>query len=282
MQLRSASTFALALLLAASALLCAQNSTPQQPSSSQQTPAAPQPNTPELSNPFPEDTPSSQQSASPSTKTAQPNKPEQNPFPGTGANAPIIPVGPDSASPDNASPTPLHATDSPTVADIDPNGDPMRSPEWPDESPDPATASAQQNAASGFSSSTSGVQDWNAATDDATPASRGRKHRRGQPQDDAVAVQTPDQRMKEDLNVGSFYLDQKNWLAAESRFAEAFQINPEETRALWGLAVSEQHLQEYAKARQHFELYLSYGMDGREAKAARKAIKEMPDSAQNH
>ena len=71
-------------------------------------------------------------------------------------------------------------------------------------------------------------------------------------------------------------MDQKNWIAARARFAEAFQMNPEETKALWGLAISEQHLEMYAQARQHFELYLSYGMDGREAKEARKALKEMP------
>lgn len=235
-------------------------------------------------NPFPEET---QQSSSQTKQQSAPTplqKPgnsapgtngsgtEQNPFPGEDSNAPVLSVEPGSA---NAAPA--HATPSPTVSDLDPDGDPVRTPEWNEADADPAVAAASQDAASGYSSSNSGVQDWN--TPDPEP-SRGKK-KKGQQE---VAEQTPEQRLKEDLSVGSFYADQKNWAASESRFAEAFQMNPEETKALWGLAVAEEHLQEYTKARQHFELYLSYGMDGREAKQARQALKEMPqtDGAQNH
>ncbi len=236
-------------------------------------------------NPFPEDsTPAkpAPDSAGPAANSVKPvtssDKAAQNPFPGTGANAPIIPIEPGAA--DEA---PQHATPSPTVSDIDPDGDPVRTPEWNDPASDPATAQQTQDSASGYSSSSAGVQDWN--TPDPATATPGGKHRRGhgKQQDNSDVEQTPDQRLKEDLNVGSFYLDQKNFIAARARFAEAFQMNPEETRALWGLAVSEQHLQMYAQARQHYELYLSYGMDGREAKEAQRAIKEMPkvDGAQN-
>lgn len=235
------------------------------------------------SNPFPEETQQqAKQNAAPSTRQTPPkpgstaNTPnsggtEQNPFPGEDANAPVIPVGPEGANP-----ALRHATPSPTVSDIDPNGDPVRMPEWNDEVTDPAVEEANQESSRGFSSSTTGMQDWN--TPD-TPTGKG-KHKKGQQED---VQQTPEQRFKEDLSVGSFYEDQRNWVAAESRFAEAFQMNPEEPKALWGLAVAEEHLQEYAKARQHYELYLSYGMDGREAKEARKALKEMPqtDGAQN-
>ena len=248
---------AFALLLALGMLARAQNGSQQQ------------------SNPFPEDAAPAQTPASSASTSAKPaagtSKTEQNPFPGTGANAPILPVGPDSASE-----TPEHATPSPTVSDIDPNGDPVRTPEWSDPATDPATAAQTQEAASGYSSSTAGAQDWN-TPDPAPDAPRGGKRRRhGRAQSDSEVAQTPTQQLQEDINVGSFYMDQKNWIAARARFAEAFQMNPEETKALWGLAISEQHLEMYAQARQHFELYLSYGMDGREAKEARKALKEMP------
>jgi tetratricopeptide (TPR) repeat protein len=234
------------------------------------------------SNPFPE----AGQQASPQNppKQSQPteqkpgnnapgangNSPEQNPFPGEDSNAPVIPV-----EPQGGTAAPSHATPSPTVSDIDPDGDPVRTPEW--SNADPATTAANQDFAKGFSSSNSGLQDWN--TPDASSSSG--KKKRGQQNEEAV--QTPGQRLKEDLSVGSFYLDQKNWSAAQSRFAEAFRMNPEEIKALWGLAISEEHLQMYSKARQHFELYLSYGMDGRQAKEARKALKEMPQTgnAQN-
>lgn len=237
------------------------------------------------SNPFPDETQpqTTKQNATQANQAPSAQKPgnsapatnsggtEQNPFPGEDTNAPVIPVGPEGA---NAAPR--HATPSPTVGDIDPNGDPVRMPEWNDEVENPATDEASQEASRGFSSSSTGMQDW--STSDA-PTGRGKK-RKGQQE---AVEQTPEQRLKEDLNVGSFYMDQRNWVAAESRFAEAFQMNPEEPKALWGLAVAEQHLQEYTKARQHYELYLSYGMDGREAKEARKALKEMPqtDGAQN-
>lgn len=262
-----------ALLLASGALVRAQSGSQQQsnPFPEDSTPAQPASNT---ANPAP-NTPAP---ASTST-TPGADKATQNPFPGTGANAPIIPV-----EPDNSVEAPEHATPSPTVSDIDPDGDPVRTPEWSDPATDPATAAQTQDAASGYSSSTAGEQDWNTPDPEPNTSGGGKHHRgRGRQQDDSDVEQTPDQRMKEDLNVGSFYLDQRNWIAARARFAEAFQMNPEETKALWGLAISEQHLQKFAEARQHFELYLSYGMDGREAKEARKALKEMPlkDSAQN-
>ena len=213
--------------------------------------------------------------APPPADAAKPiaSKAAQNPFPGEGSDAPILPVGPGDA---NAAPR--HATDSPTVSDIDPDGDPVRTPEWDDPENNPATAAQEQEAAGGYSSSNAGMQDWN-TPDPVRPTGGKRRHGRGSQQDDTPVVQTPEQQMKEDLNVGSFYLDQKNWIAAENRFADAFQMNPEQTDALWGLAVAEQHLQEFAKARQHYELFLSYGMDGRKAKEARKALKEMPQGS---
>ena len=237
-------------------------------------------------NPFPEDgaataakpaAPATQQTgtqaAPPAADAAKPaaaGKAAQNPFPGEGSDAPIIPVGPGDA---NAAPR--HATDSPTVSDIDPDGDPVRTPEWDDPESNPATAAQEQEASGGYSSSSAGVQDWN-TPDPVQPTGGKHRHRRAAQQDDGPVELTSEQQMKEDLSVGSFYLDQKNWFAAENRFADAFHMNPEQPDALWGLAVAEQHLQEFAKARQHFELFLSYGMDGRKAKEARKALKEMP------
>uniref|UniRef100_E6QP26 Uncharacterized protein n=1 Tax=mine drainage metagenome TaxID=410659 RepID=E6QP26_9ZZZZ len=122
----------------------------------------------------------------------------------------------------------------------------------------------------GFSSSRTGLVPLTGA--DSANGSNGKQD---------APEKTPAQTLKEDLSVGSFYLDQRNWRAAESRFEEAFRLNPEEPKAVWGLAQSEQHLEMYAKAREHYELFLSYDPDGREGKEARKALKEMPGSVAN-
>lgn len=193
-----------------------------------------------------------------------------NPFPGEDPNAPIIPTGPNPGSAANsagsASAAPADVP-APTVKDIDPNGDPVRTPDWNNVV---SGNGSDPNSGDGFSSSRTGLSP--VTGDD---ASNDPKRKQEAPE------KTPAQILKEDLDVGSFYLDQHNWDAAQSRFEEAFRLNPEEPKAVWGLAQSEEHLQIYAKAREHYELFLSYGPDGREAREARKALKEMPGSGAN-
>jgi Tfp pilus assembly protein PilF len=81
--------------------------------------------------------------------------------------------------------------------------------------------------------------------------------------------------LQEDLDVGGFYLQQKNWKAAQGRFASAFALNAESPDAVWGLAEAERHLRMYQEADQHYKLFLSYDPDGPHGKAARKALEEV-------
>jgi tetratricopeptide (TPR) repeat protein len=80
---------------------------------------------------------------------------------------------------------------------------------------------------------------------------------------------------KEDLDVGHFYLDKKNWKAAQERFGAAFALDKEAPEAVWGLAEAERHLEMFDKAREHYELFLSYDPDGPHSRAARKALEQV-------
>jgi tetratricopeptide (TPR) repeat protein len=113
----------------------------------------------------------------------------------------------------------------------------------------------------GFSSSRSGVT---VAPDDSDEiASK------------AAAGKSSKQLLKEDLDIGGFYLERKNWKAAQARFATAFALNKESPDAVWGLAESERHLQMYADAAEHYKLFLSYEPDGKRGREAKKALDEV-------
>jgi tetratricopeptide (TPR) repeat protein len=78
----------------------------------------------------------------------------------------------------------------------------------------------------------------------------------------------------EDVNVGSYYLDIKNWKAALSRFQSAMVLDPENPAVYWGLAETERHLGNFAAARAHYQQVLDYDPDGPHGKQARKALKD--------
>jgi tetratricopeptide (TPR) repeat protein len=212
-------------------------------------------------NPFPEDDksappakPATPQSNAPGT--AQPKKGSDNPFPGEDTNAPILPSGSregvpaagsrDAGADSNAGlPNGGNATYR-----RDQDSDPVRSPD----------GRGHQGAGDGFSSSLSGedaVPEGDAAAGPPRPAKSKR------------------QSIQEDLDVGGFYLQQRNWKAAQARFADAFALNGESPDAVWGLAESERHLRMYKEADEHYKLFLSYDPDGPHGKAARKALDEV-------
>jgi len=204
-------------------------------------------------NPFPEDEPkpvpqtaqqspklsTSQQPANPSAKPQS-----DNPFPGEDTGAPIIPVDPAPTNTGNAN------SSTASRGSSDANGDPVRSPDGPVDTVD-----------DGFSSSSSGLGDL-PVDEDVKPRKTGK-------------VKTREQMVKEDIDVGSFYSSRKNWKAALDRFSDAFKIDSENEDAVFGLAEAERHLENYDKAREHYELFLSYDPDGPHSKAARKALEEV-------
>jgi tetratricopeptide (TPR) repeat protein len=227
------------------------------------TPPAPAPASGQQGNPFPE----SDSKAAAAKGGAQQDKgatPKgaDNPFPGEDPNAPIIPVGPDSGAagsrPDNSRGSrPDSSSDgdsAPTPRrDADPDGDPVRSPD----------GAAQTTDDDGFASSSSGLNRMPAPDDSDERPGKSTKNK------------TREQVIKEDVDVGGFYLDKKNWKAAQARFTSAFALDSENPDVVWGLAESERHLQLYKEAAEHYKLFLSYDPDGPHHREARKALDEV-------
>jgi tetratricopeptide (TPR) repeat protein len=78
----------------------------------------------------------------------------------------------------------------------------------------------------------------------------------------------------EDITVGDYYLDRKNWKAALSRFESAMVLAPENPEVFWGLAEAERHLGNLAEARKNYQTVVDYDPDSKHGKEARKALKD--------
>lgn len=188
----------------------------------------------------------------PDQNPAKPATGSDNPFPGEDPNAPIIPVAPSPAGSGSGRPDYSSSGSSAAAGDPNSDGDPVRS-------PDPQGNSVNN----GFSSSQAGLKPLgDEAVTDAKPGS-------------SKKVKTRDQVLKEDVDIGTFYLGSKNWRGAESRFEDAYGLDPENEDAVWGLAEAERHLQLFDKAAAHYKLFLSYDPDGPHSRAARKALEEV-------
>jgi tetratricopeptide (TPR) repeat protein len=74
--------------------------------------------------------------------------------------------------------------------------------------------------------------------------------------------------------VGKYYLDNKNWKAALSRFESALVLDPDNPDVYWGLAESQRHLGNFADARANYQKVVDYDPDSRHGKDARKALKD--------
>ena len=266
-------------LAAAVPVVRAQSTQPTtQPATPQTTPAQsdnPFPGEPQPAQPQQKTPQSAQQQSSPQPAAPQSGKPQtpapdakpgsDNPFPGEDENAPVLPTGPGDAP--EAAPRPGEAAgdrasdragDSASAArqrGDDPDGDPVRT-------PDPA--GLREN--DGFSSSRSGGPDL--PMEDTTDARPGK----------SVKNKTREQLVQEDLDVGEFYTEKKNWKAAQLRYAAAFALDRENPDAVWGMAEAERHLQMYKEAAEHYQLFLSYDPDGPHGKAARKGLEEVESS----
>jgi tetratricopeptide (TPR) repeat protein len=135
---------------------------------------------------------------------------------------------------------------------VDPDGDPVRSPD-----------AAGGGVDDGFSSSRMGLASMAAGPDiEATPGK-------------SAKAKTREQVVKDNVDVGEFYLERKNWKAALLRFQDAFTLDSESADAVFGMAEAEDHLEMVDKAREHFELFLAYDAEGPHGKAARKALEQI-------
>lgn len=172
-----------------------------------------------------------------------------NPFPEDENSIPVIPAR---NTPDIPADTFDKAALVPAV-----DKDPVRSPDDAVDDNGPAV---------GFSSSRSGLDALEPDADD-TPLGKHRK------KEEAV-VPEHQETAKEDLSVGQYYLDNKNWKAAMSRYESALVLDPENPDVFWGLAEAERHLGDFANARAHYLKVVEYDPDSRHGRDAAKALKD--------
>ena len=90
-----------------------------------------------------------------------------------------------------------------------------------------------------------------------------------------LAVKAPEHQetAAEDIQVGGYYLDTKNWKAALSRFESAMVLSPDEPEVYWGLAECQRHMGNFAEARGYYQKVAEYDPDSRHGKEAIKALK---------
>jgi hypothetical protein len=136
----------------------------------------------------------------------------------------------------------------------------------PARSPDDSASSASSDLQPGYSSSASGLDSLLPKPDDDQPGKKKKKSADAEPDHQETA--------SEDITVGKYYLDNKDWRAALSRFQSAMVLDPEEPEVYWGLAESARHLGNFADARAYYQKVVDYDPDSRHGKDARKALKD--------
>jgi Tfp pilus assembly protein PilF len=84
-----------------------------------------------------------------------------------------------------------------------------------------------------------------------------------------------EQQAAKDIEVGYYYLREKNYMAAESRLKEAVEIKPGSPEALIGLAQAQQKLGKRNDARQNYEAYLKLNPNGPDAEKVKNALAQL-------
>jgi tetratricopeptide (TPR) repeat protein len=193
-----------------------------------------------------------------STPQQQPAQkpPESNPFPEDTTNVPVVPTSGEPAAAPTEPAAGASGAGAGTTSLLRNDTDPARSPD------DPAPDTGSD---SGFSSSLTGANDVN-IPDELKPTKRKRGSDEPPPEHHETA--------HEDENVGSYYLSQKNWRAALSRFESALVTDPENPEVYWGLAEAQRQLGDFAKAKANYQKVMEYDPDSKHAKEAKKWLKE--------
>lgn len=175
-----------------------------------------------------------------------------NPFP---EDTSTVPVMPSKAAPDLPEGTYEGADNAPLPLPGE-DLDPVRSPD----DPEPAASGAEES-----SSSLAGLEKLLPKPGDDQPSKKRKM---------VVKESTPREASSKDIEVGSYYLQTKNWKAALSRFESAMVLDPENPEVYWGLAEAEHHLGDFAHARTYYLKLLEYDPDGPHGKQARKELKD--------
>ena len=207
----------------------------------------------------------SSQSKQQAQPVQQPKKQDSNPFPTDTTNVPVMPSreNPEPNVPNNGStPTPDQIED--THYPVPGDSDPVTSPDAA-----PAEGNYRVQDQGQVSSSNSNALDsiLPPPGDDDTKGKKG-----------SQIEDMPQETAAKDISVAKYYLDNKNWRAAQSRFQSALVLAPEDPEVYWGLAESQRHIGDFANARKNYEKVIEYDPDSKHAKDARKALKE-PDLA---
>jgi DNA uptake lipoprotein len=192
---------------------------------------------------------------------AQQPKPQQdsNPFPTDTTDVPVLPS--------NENPAPNVPRNVPTAnaEQVEDTSYPLAADSDPVASPDDAAGLTTDGSAS--SSSSASLDSLLPSPGDDDTKKRGKR-------DSDVLEGMPKETAAQDISVAKYYLDKKNWRAALSRFQSALVLAPEDPEVYWGLAVSQQHVGDFAHARENYLKVIEYDPDSKHAKDARKALKE--------
>jgi hypothetical protein len=140
--------------------------------------------------------------------------------------------------------------------------DPVRS---PDDAAPEAVGAPDTDSGSDSSSSQAGLESLLPKPED---------DQTGRHKKPATKETTHQEAASKDIEVGSYYLDTKNWKGALSRYSSAFVLDPENPDVYWGLAEANRHLGNLADARANYEKVAEYDPDSRHGKEAHKALKE--------
>jgi len=196
------------------------------------------------------------------SQTPAPQQPSQakpptnaNPFPDDTDSVPVMPT----RTPSELAPGAGDASGSGLIPMPPEDADPVRSPE--------DAAAAAESSDSGSSSSLTGIGDGPSPDDDiAHPGKHKGKEEQVVPEHHETAA--------EDEDVGSYYLSNKNWKGALSRFQSALVLDPYNPDVYWGLAEVERHLGDFANARDNYKKVMEYDPGSRHAKEAGKALQD--------
>jgi tetratricopeptide (TPR) repeat protein len=192
-----------------------------------------------------------------------------NPFPEDTSTVPVMPSRNTPLLPEG---TTYHTPVSYGIPLRSEDIDPVRSPDDP--APTAASGSDTDSSANS-SSSLTGIETLLPSPGDDQPSGKKRKLL-------VIKEPTHQEAASKDLEVGSFYLQTKNWKAALSRYESALVLDPENPEVYWGLAEAEHHLGDFAHAKEHYLKLLEYDPDGPHGKQARKELKDPAlDKAQN-
>ena len=190
--------------------------------------------------------------ASGQQQPAQKPPAESNPFPEDTSKVPVVPT---TNEPEAAPALPTEGASAGTTTLLRQDSDPVHSPDDP--VPD-------MSGETGFSSSLAGTNDVN-IPDEERPTKRKKGNEAPPPRQETA---------KEDESIGEYYLGQKNWKAALSRYQSALVTDPENPDVYWGMAEAQRQLGDYANAKANYLQVIAYDPDSKHAKDAKKWLKE--------